>query len=137
MKLIQILVVEDNEADVMLFHEALMHYRIEHQLNHVADGQAALDYVTRIGTGSECPCPDVVLLDLNLPKADGLTVLEQLRQHPQGERVPVIVVTSSDAERDRARVAAYDATRYFRKPSDFDAFIELGAVVRDMLAGAK
>lgn len=133
MKLLQILVAEDNYADVILFQEALQHHHIEHQLHVVSDGQAALDFVARMGTSPETPCPDVMLLDLNLPKVDGPAILQEFRNHPECEHTPVIVVTSSDAQKDRATVAAFQVTRYFRKPSDFDAFMELGAIVREVV----
>lgn len=133
MKPIQILVAEDNDADVLLFQEALQHLQIEHQLHVATDGQAALDYVARMGTTPEIPCPDVMLLDLNLPKVDGPTILEEFRKHPECQHTPVVVVTSSDAARDRAEVATYGPTRYFRKPSDFDAFLVLGAIIREVI----
>ena len=133
MKLLQILVAEDNEADVILVQEALAYHQIEHEIHVLPDGRAALDYVARMGRSGEPPCPDVLLLDLNLPKADGTTVLQEFRKHPECEHTPVIVVTSSGAERDRGKVAAFQVTRYFRKPSDFEAFMELGATVREVV----
>ena len=134
MKPIHILVAEDNDGDVILFQEALQHHQVEHQLHITADGQAAIDYVNRMGTTPEVPYPDVMLLDLDLPKVDGPTILEEFRKHPQCQHTPVVIVTSSDAERDRARVGAYGPIRYFRKPSDLDAFLELGAVIREVIA---
>ena len=135
MKPLQILIVEDNEGDVILFQEALEHHHIEHQLHVASDGRAALDYVARMGTSPEIPCPDVMLLDLNLPKADGGTILSEFRKHPECAETPVIVVTSSDAEKDRANVAGFQVARYFRKPSDLDAFMTLGAIVREVVGG--
>jgi CheY-like chemotaxis protein len=123
------------DADVILFQEALQHHHIEHQLHVVPDGQSALNFVARMGTTPEAPCPDVMLLDLNLPKVDGPTILEEFRKHPECAHTPVIVVTSSDAETDRAKVAAFKVARYFRKPSDFDAFMELGAIVKEVVEG--
>src|SRR6476619_3769021 len=111
MKLLDILVAEDNYGDVMLFQEALQHHQIEHQLYIVTDGEAALNFVSRMGTSPETPCPDVMLLDLNLPKVDGPTILQEFRKHPECEDTPVIVVTSSDAQRDRTTVAAFRVTR--------------------------
>ncbi|MCU1325238.1 MAG: response regulator receiver protein [Bryobacterales bacterium] len=131
MKRLYILVAEDNYADVMLFKEALEHHHVEHELHVVPDGESALSFVAQMGTSSGPPCPDLMLLDLNMPKADGLTILQEFRRHPDCANTPVIVVTSSDAERDRRQVADLQVTRYFRKPSDFDAFMELGAIVRE------
>jgi CheY-like chemotaxis protein len=131
MKLLHILVAEDNYADVILLREALQHHRIEHELHVVSDGQAALDFVGRMGSSPETPCPDILLLDLNLPKVDGPTILQEFRNHPECAHTPVIVVTSSDAKKDRAKIAEFEKTRYFRKPSDFDEFMELGAMIRE------
>jgi CheY-like chemotaxis protein len=137
MKPLHILVAEDNYADVILFQEALQHHQIEHELYVVPDGEAALNFLARMGTSPETPCPDLMLLDLNLPKVDGPTILEAFRNHPECEDTPVIVVTSSDAERDRAKAATLEVTKYFRKPSDLDAFMELGALVKEVVRGAE
>jgi DNA-binding response OmpR family regulator len=130
-KLLHILAAEDNEADVLLFQKAFAHHAIEHELHVTPDGKPALDYIARMGTREGPPCPDIMLLDLNLPKVDGTTILQEFRRHPACARTPVIVVTSSDAEKDRVKVGAFNVSRYFHKPSDFDAFMELGAVVRE------
>jgi CheY-like chemotaxis protein len=135
MKFLHILAAEDNEADVLLFQEAFAHHAIEHEIHVTPDGKAALDYIARMGKPEGPPCPDVMLLDLNLPKADGTTILEEFRKHPDCARTPVIVVTSSDAEKDRVKVGGFKVARYFRKPSDFDAFMELGAIVREAVEG--
>jgi CheY-like chemotaxis protein len=135
MKPLNILVAEDNHADIILFQEALQHHHIEHQLRVVSDGQSALQFVAQMGTSPEIPCPDLMLLDLNLPKVDGPNILQEFRKHPACTHTPVIVVTSSDSEKDRARVAEFQATRYFRKPSDFDAFMELGRIVKELFDG--
>src|SRR5579863_5772293 len=135
MKSLRIFVAEDNQADVVLFREALQHHHIEYQLYVVGDGQSALQFVEQMGTSPEMPCPDLMLLDLNLPKVDGPTILQEFRKHPECAHTPVIVVTSSDAEKDRANVAEFQVTRYFRKPSDFDAFMELGRIVKELVDG--
>src|SRR5271156_5976367 len=114
MKPLHILVAEDSHADVILFREALQHHHIEHQLHIVGDGQSALQFVAQMGTSPEMPCPDLMLLDLNLPKVDGPTILQEFRKHPECVQTPVIVVTSSDAAKDRAKVAEFGVTRYFR-----------------------
>jgi chemotaxis family two-component system response regulator Rcp1 len=134
-KPLYILVAEDNHADVILFREALEHHHIEYQFHVVDDGKAALQFVAQMGTSPEIPYPDLMLLDLNLPKVDGPTILHEFRKHPRCVHTPVIVVTSSDTERDRAKAAEYQVTRYFRKPSDFDAFMELGRIVKELFEG--
>lgn len=133
MRLLHIFVVEDNDADIMLFEEALHHHRIEYKFYVAMDGQAALEFIARMGTVPESPCPDIMLLDLNLPKADGPSILKEFRRHPECQHTPVVVVTSSDSARDRDQVVQHGATRYFRKPSDFDAFMELGAIIREVV----
>ena len=135
MKPLLILVAEDNRADVLLFREALQHHHIEHHLHVVSDGQSALQFVAQMGTSPAIRCPDLMLLDLNLPKVDGPTILQEFRKHPECAHTPVIVVTSSDSEKDRAKVAEFRVTRYFRKPSDFDAFMELGRIVKELFDG--
>jgi CheY-like chemotaxis protein len=133
MKSLHVLVAEDNDGDVLLFEEALAHHEIDHELHVVSDGEAALEYVARMGRPEAPPCPGLMLLDLNLPKVDGSTILAEFRKHPECAHTPVIVVTSSDAERDRTKVAQFGVARYFRKPSDFDAFMQLGAVIREVV----
>lgn len=120
----------------MLVRQALEENQIEHKLHVVKDGEEALRFVANIGKSGESPCPDVLLLDLNLPKIDGSQVLRAFRLNPTCVETPVIVVTSSDAPKDRARMAALGISRYFRKPSDFDAFMQLGAVVREVVKGS-
>ena len=129
-----ILLAEDNRGDVLLVREALLEHRIEHELFVVSDGAEAVDYIDNIGEGSGSRRPDVVLIDLNLPKVDGLQVLAHLRNHPFCAATPVVIVTSSDAPRDRERAAGLGVARYFRKPSEIDEFMRLGAIVKDALA---
>ena len=129
-----ILLVEDNPGDVLLVREALMEHRIEHELFVVSDGVQAVDYIDNIAEGSGSRPPDVVLIDLNLPKVDGLRVIAHLRNHPLCAATPVVVVTSSDAPRDRERATGLGVARYFRKPSELDEFMHLGAIVKDALA---
>ena len=129
----RILLAEDNVGDILLVQQALEEHQIPHELHVVKDGGEALDFVARMGQPGEPPCPDIVLLDLNLPKADGSQVLSALRKHPECARTPVIAVTSSDAVRDRARMAELGVDRYFKKPSDLYEFLQLGAVVQEVI----
>jgi CheY-like chemotaxis protein len=136
MKSLQILLVEDNRGDIFLIQRALAENHIEHELHVVRDGEEALGFVLRMSTPIGAPCPDVVLLDLNLPKADGVQVLSALRKHPECAATPVIVVTSSDAPKDRDRVAALGVNRYFKKPFDLDEYMELGKAVLEVVKEA-
>jgi CheY-like chemotaxis protein len=131
-----ILLAEDNIGDVMLVREALTASHVESTLHVVKDGQEALDFVARMGVEAESvPCPDLMLLDMNLPKADGVTVLAAFRGHKNCAATPVIIVSSSNNPKDRSRVAALGVAYYFRKPPDFDEFMKLGEVVREVLEG--
>jgi CheY-like chemotaxis protein len=133
MNALNILLAEDNLADVLLVRKALDEYEIPHDLHVVRDGEEALAFIQHMGEPNGIPCPDVVLLDLNLPKLDGPEVLTQFRKHPQCALTPVIVISSSDAHRDRERMASLGISRYFRKPSDLDEFLRLGAIVREVV----
>lgn len=133
--MLHILLAEDNFGDVLLVEQALTEHQVDHELHVVADGDEALQFLDRMGEVGEPPCPDVLLLDLNLPKVEGPKVLQQFRKHPACAETPVIVVTSSDAPRDRKRVEALGATAYFRKPSELSEFMTLGALVKELANG--
>jgi len=130
-----ILLAEDNLGDVLLVQEALAAHDISHELFVVRDGGEALQFVARMGTAGHAPCPDLMLLDLNLPKVDGSAVLAEFRKHPECIQTPVVVISSSDAPKDRERMNALGVAHYFRKPSDLEAYLELGSVVKGLLEG--
>jgi CheY-like chemotaxis protein len=132
-KLLNILLVEDNRGDVLLVRQALHEHQIRHELYVVQDGAEAIQFIARMGEPGEAPCPDLMLLDLNLPKAEGQQVLAAFRKHPACAHTPVIVVSSSDAPRDRARIGELGVARYFRKPSELEEFMKLGAVVKEVV----
>jgi CheY-like chemotaxis protein len=128
-----ILLAEDNASDVFLVRQALAEHHVESDLKVVGDGEAALRYVKAMGKPGNDPCPDLMVLDINLPKADGISVLAAFRQHPDCEETPVIMVSSSDSATDRRKAAALGVDLYFRKPSQLDEFMKLGEVVRAVL----
>jgi CheY-like chemotaxis protein len=130
-----ILLAEDNIGDVMLVQEALAAHQVENTLHVVTDGQEALDYFAAMGEAQNAPCPDLMLLDMNLPKADGAAVLAAFREHGACAATPVIIVSSSNSPKDRNRVAALGVNHYFRKPPDLDEFMKLGRVVKEVLEG--
>ena len=130
-----ILLAEDNIGDVILVQEALAAHHVENTLHVVTDGQKALDFVATMGEAHNAPCPDLMLLDINLPKADGITVLAAFREHKACTTTPVIIVSSSNSLKDRSRVAALSVEHYFPKPPDFDEFMKLGKVVKEVLEG--
>jgi CheY-like chemotaxis protein len=128
----QILIVEDSRADLYLIREAIAAAGVHATLHVVHDGQEAIQFVDNADIGS-VPHPDLVLLDLNIPKKDGVEVLRHLRQSPGSKKSLVLVVTSSDSSRDRAAVDALGTNGYFRKPSVYADFLKLGVVVKGLL----
>jgi len=129
----RILIVDDNMADVHLLREALEAAGIPADLQVFSDGEKAIEYVDEIENDS-APCPALVILDLNLPRRTGAEVLEHLRRSQRCHAARVLIVTSSDSEKDRAKTASLGANGYFRKPSSYDAFLKVGDVVKKMLA---
>jgi CheY-like chemotaxis protein len=125
---LEILLVEDNPDHAELIRRSMAEHRVANRLNHVADGEAALDYLLRRGAYAP-PCdpapPHVVLLDLRLPKIDGLTVLAAIKSDPDLRAIPVVVLTTSEAERDIARAYDNHVNSYLVKPPDFERFARL------------
>lgn len=131
MRLLHILLAEDNKDDVYLVRQALDEARLNYDLAVIEDGQKALDVVSNVGTSGIRP--DVLLLDLNLPKVDGHTILSAFRANPATATTPVIVVTSSEAPSDLRRIREAGADRYFQKPTELREFLRLGEVVREVV----
>ncbi len=131
----QILLVEDNPADANLVEEALAEEQLECRLSIVRDGAQAIAFIDRLETDPAHPCPDIVLLDLNLPKVSGEEVLKRVRRSPACGMAKVLIVSSSDAKSDRDRAMTLGASDYFRKPSSLDQFMQLGPKIRSMLEG--
>jgi len=122
---IDVLLVEDNPGDVRLTEEAFSEAKINNDLHVVHDGASALDFVYRRGEYESAPTPDLVLLDLNLPKIDGTAVLEEIKTDDVLKRIPVIVLTSSSAEEDVIRSYERHSNAYLTKPVDPDEFVDL------------
>lgn len=119
---IEVLVVEDSEADQHLTTTALRDARIPNDVHVVADGEQALAYLNREGTYADAPRPDLVLLDLNLPKKDGFQVLEEMRADAHLKTIPVIVVSGSARPSDIARAYALQIAGYLVKPLSVDEY---------------
>ena len=136
MNALKVLLAEDNRGDVLLVQEALASHGIPHELFIVRDGGEALAFIAHMGEPGGAPCPDLLLLDLNLPKVDGPAVLTEFRKHELCAHTPVIVISSSDALKDRERMTLLGVGLYFRKPSDLDEFLKLGSIVRQVMEGA-
>jgi two-component system, chemotaxis family, response regulator Rcp1 len=121
----EILLVEDNPGDVRLTMEAMRESKMRNRVTVVSDGEQALDYLQRRGRFAAATRPDIILLDLNLPKKDGREVLQEIKAVEELRRIPVVVLTTSKAEEDICRTYDLHANCYITKPMDLDRFIEV------------
>lgn len=121
----EILLVEDNPADARLTREALSEGRMLNRLHHVKDGIEALQFLRGEDAFADAPTPDVILLDLNLPRKDGRQVLSEMKQDPRLRTIPVVVLTTSEAESDILRSYELHANCYITKPVELDKFITI------------
>jgi len=121
-KPVDILLVEDSPTDVLLAQEALEHAKVLNKLHVVSDGVEALDFLRRRGQFADAVRPDLILLDLNLPRKDGREVLQEIKSDEDLKRIPVVVLTTSKAEEDILRAYGLHANCYVSKPVDFEQF---------------
>lgn len=121
----EILLVEDNPADVRLAQEGLKEAKVANNLHAITDGREALDFLYRRGGHTSAPRPDLILLDLNLPGVDGRTVLKQVKEDVSLRAIPVVVITSSEAEADIIRSYEAHANCFISKPIDFNGFLRV------------
>ncbi|WP_233735750.1 response regulator [Halonotius aquaticus] len=124
-KPVEILLAEDNPGDVMLTRKALEQGKLANNLHVTTDGVDALEFLRQDGEYEDAPRPDLILLDLNMPRKDGQEVLEELRADDELRRIPVVVLTSSESEEDIVRSYELNANAYLTKPVDFDGFVEI------------
>ena len=122
---IQILLVEDNPGDVFLAKEALKESKMYSHLTVMIDGQEAMDYLNQKGNYTDAVRPDLILLDLNLPKKTGYEVLEEIKEDDSLRLIPVVILTSSDNEADIAKTYSLHANSYITKPVDLTQFIKI------------
>ena len=122
---VEVLLVEDNPGDVRLTQEALKDGKICNRLSVVGDGVEALAFLRREGPYGNAPRPDLILLDLNLPKKDGRDVLAEIKADKDLKRIPVVVLTTSNAEKDVLRTNDLHANCYITKPVDFEQFVKV------------
>jgi len=122
---VEILLVEDSPADVALTQEALMDSKLKNNLNIVTDGEAAMAFLRRSGTYASAPRPDLILLDLNLPKKNGREVLAEVKTDLSLKLIPVVIMTVSQDERDIIESYKLNANCYIRKPVKFEEFIHI------------
>jgi DNA-binding response OmpR family regulator len=129
---LNLLLAEDNLPDALLVREAIKMENLPLHVYIAPDGERALDFIAQAEKDPGAPVPHVLLLDLNLPKIDGLEVLRKIRAGDKFNRIPVLVVTSSDSPADRNGAASLGAG-YFRKPVTYDEFVKIGGVLRQFL----
>ncbi|HEX4806883.1 MAG TPA: response regulator [Conexibacter sp.] len=122
---IDVLLVDDDPGDTLMIREAFEHNKVRNELASVADGVEALRYLRREGEYANAPRPDLILLDLNLPRKDGREVLADIKSDPVLATIPVVVLTTSHAEEDVLRSYQLHANAYVTKPVDFERFIEV------------
>ena len=127
------LLAEDNHADALLIEEAIEAQALPIELHRVSDGQKACDFIKRAEEDPDAPCPELLLLDLNLPKRSGREVLERVRRSEKCKDIPVLVITSSDSPRERAETDQLGVSGYFRKQPSYQEFLKVGAVLKQIL----
>ena len=130
-----ILVVEDNKSDIYLIRDALRSAQVRAEVYVVHDGQAATEFLDAADLDSNAPHPTLVLLDMNLPKKNGAEVLRHLRRSARSRDAVVLIVSSSHTPRDRAAIADLGVSAFFRKPSEYENFMKLGPLVKELLQG--
>lgn len=122
---VEILLVEDNHADVRLTEVALLEAKVRNRLHIARDGEEAMDFLRGRGAFANAPRPDIILLDLNLPKKDGREVLAEIKGDPHLRRIPVVVLTTSRADEDILKSYDLHVNCYITKPVDLDRFLEV------------
>ena len=120
---VDVLLVEDDEGDILMTREAFEFYKIRNRLHVVTDGEQALHFLRRTGPFADAPRPGLIMLDVNLPRVSGLEVLAELKRDPQLLVIPVVMLTTSQAEEDILRSYKLHANAYVTKPVDFEQFI--------------
>jgi CheY-like chemotaxis protein len=124
-KPVEVLLVEDDPGDVLMTREAFEEFKVRNKLNVVSDGEEAMAYLRREGEYADAARPDLVLLDLNLPRMDGRQVLAAIKGDEELSSIPVVVLTTSEAEEDVLRSYRLHANAYVTKPVDFERFIDV------------
>jgi CheY-like chemotaxis protein len=124
-RVVDVLLVEDDPGDVLMTREAFEHHKLRNQLHVVNDGEQAMQFLRQLGEYADAPRPGLILLDLNLPRRDGLEVLAELKGDPGLRVIPVVILTTSQADEDILRSYALHANAYVSKPVDFERFMDV------------
>ena len=128
---IEVLLVEDDPGDVLMTREAFEEHKVVNRLSVVADGVSAMAYLRKEGEHAQAATPDLILLDLNLPRMDGREVLAAVKADERLKHIPVVVLTTSEAEEDVLRSYSLHANAYVTKPVDFDRFLQVVRQIDD------
>jgi two-component system, chemotaxis family, response regulator Rcp1 len=128
---IEILLVEDSPGDVRLTKEAMNEGKVLNRISVAGDGVEALDFLKRRGPFANAPRPDLILLDLNLPKKDGREVLAEIKEDPDLKRIPVVILTTSEAEQDIIKTYDLHANCYLTKPVDLGQFLQIARTIKE------
>ena len=128
---VEILLVEDNEGDVFLTKKAFSHAKITNNIHVALDGEIALEMLKKQGKFKDTPCPDIIFLDINLPKKDGKQVLVEIKEDKNLRRIPVVVLTSSMAEQDVLKTYDLHASSYIVKPINLEKFYEIVSAIEN------
>ena len=124
-KPVEILLVEDNPADARLVVEVFKDFSVKNKIHVVVDGIAAMDFLNKKGEYKNVPRPDIILLDLNLPRKDGREVLKEIKEDEELRCIPVVILTTSSAKEDIIKTYSNHANCYITKPVDFDQFLKV------------
>jgi len=122
---VDVLLVEDDPGDILMTREAFEHHKIQNKLHVVTDGEQALQFLNQTGEYADAPRPGLILLDLNLPRRSGHEVLAELKEDPGLRVIPVVILTTSQAEEDILRSYSLHANAYVSKPVDFERFMDV------------
>ena len=124
-EIVDVLLVEDDPGDILMTREAFEHHKIQNKLHVVTDGEQALQFLNQTGEYADAPRPGLILLDLNLPRRSGHEVLAELKEGPGLRVIPVVILTTSQAEEDILRSYSLHANAYVSKPVDFERFMDV------------
>jgi two-component system, chemotaxis family, response regulator Rcp1 len=132
---VELLLIEDNSGDILLTKEAFEELDFSENLSVVTDGEAALDFLYKQGRYQNAPTPDLIILDLNIPRVDGRELLAKIKTDNNLKRIPVLVLSTSKSERDIKYCYELQANCYLIKPVDFEEFLEIVRFIRDFWLG--
>ncbi len=128
---VEILLIEDNPVDIRMTKEAFKDFRVANNLHVVTDGQAGTDFIYQRGEYTDAPRPNLILLDLNLPKKNGSKILNEVKADPKLRAIPVVILTTSDLDEDIMGSYCHNANAFITKPIDFDDFVTMMRTIGD------